>query len=59
MNGFETARRIRENPVRKNVTLVALAGYGQEEDIHRTKEAGFDGLLVKPVEIDRLEMLLE
>jgi CheY-like chemotaxis protein len=58
MNGFETARRIRENPALQNVTLVALTGYGQEEDIRRTKAAGFDGHLVKPVEVKVLEALL-
>lgn len=58
MNGFETARRIRGNPALQNVTLVALTGYGQEEDLRKTKEAGFDAHLVKPVEIKSLEQLL-
>jgi signal transduction histidine kinase/CheY-like chemotaxis protein len=58
MNGFETARRIRELPELQSVMLVALTGYGQDEDIRRTKEAGFDGHLVKPVEVKVLEALL-
>lgn len=58
MNGFETARRIREQSELQNVRLVALTGYGQEEDIQRTKEAGFDFHLVKPVEVEKLEEIL-
>jgi CheY-like chemotaxis protein len=39
--------------------LVALTGYGQEEDVKRADEAGFDTHLVKPVEIERLERVLQ
>jgi PAS domain S-box-containing protein len=59
MDGFETARRIREQPALQNVMLVALTGYGQEEDVQRTKEAGFDSHLVKPVDVEKLEKVLE
>jgi PAS domain S-box-containing protein len=58
LNGFETAKRIRERPALQNVTLVALTGYGQEEDVQRTKEAGFDLHLVKPADIDKLEKVV-
>jgi CheY-like chemotaxis protein len=62
MDGFETARRIREqgesNTVSKTVKLIALTGYGQEEDMQRTKDAGFDSHLVKPVNVEELEKIL-
>lgn len=57
MNGFEAARYIREQMWGKDMVLVALTGWGQEEDRQRTKEAGFDYHLVKPVgpvELQRL-----
>jgi CheY-like chemotaxis protein len=56
MDGYEVARRLQ--PSMKGVTLVAMTGYGQEEDRQRTQEAGFDLHLVKPVDYDRLEELL-
>lgn len=49
LNGFDTARRIREKPWGKRALLVALTGWGQQQDRHRTTEAGFDAHLVKPV----------
>jgi PAS domain S-box-containing protein len=58
LNGYEAARRIREQPWGKRMVLVALTGWGQEEDKQRTKEAGFDHHLVKPVEPDILRRLL-
>ena len=48
MDGCELARRFRASPALHNVVLVALTGWGQEEDRRRTKEAGFDLHLVKP-----------
>jgi len=57
-NGFDTAQRIREQPWGKSMTLVALTGWGQEEDRRRSKNAGFDGHLVKPVDFDDLMKLL-
>ncbi len=56
MDGYEVARRLR--PAMEGVTLVAMTGYGQEEDRQRTQEAGFNLHLVKPVDFDRLEELL-
>jgi CheY-like chemotaxis protein len=58
MNGYEVARRIRANPALQHVMLVAQTGWGQEEDRHRSQEAGFDRHLVKPVEISTLQELL-
>lgn len=57
MDGFEVAKRVRQQMM-FDVKLIALTGYGQAEDIQRTKEAGFDEHLVKPVDADRLEQLL-
>jgi CheY-like chemotaxis protein len=58
LNGHETARRIREQPWSKGVLLVALTGWGQEEDRRRSDEAGFDSHMVKPVEPAALAKLL-
>ena len=58
LNGFEAARQIRQEPWSKGMVLVALTGWGQDEDRNRTAEAGFDGHLVKPVEFDTLTKLL-
>ncbi len=59
MDGFETARRIRELPGGKIATLIALTGWGGDEIHKRTKESGIDRHLIKPVEIEELEKLLE
>ncbi len=58
MDGYETARRIREKPNLKKVVLVALTGWGQQEDRRRTAEAGFNHHLVKPPEPKILEGIL-
>lgn len=58
MNGYEVARRIRERPAAKEVLLVALTGYGQEEDRKRALEAGFDQHLTKPASIDALRQII-
>jgi CheY-like chemotaxis protein len=49
LNGFDTARRIRQASWGKHALVVALTGWGQERDRSRTAEAGFDAHLVKPV----------
>lgn len=54
MDGYETCRLIRQRPWGKNVVVIAVTGYGQEEDKRRSREAGFDEHLVKPVEIAKL-----
>jgi CheY-like chemotaxis protein len=50
VSGYEVCRRIREQPWAKAMTLIAQTGWGQDEDRRRTREAGFDGHLVKPVD---------
>jgi CheY-like chemotaxis protein len=58
LNGYETARRIRERRGGKRPMLVALTGWGQEEDRRRSEEAGFDAYMVKPVDYRALEKML-
>jgi len=58
MNGYEVAKRIREQPQLQNVVLIALTGWGQEADRRRSHEAGFDHHLVKPVSLATLQRLL-
>jgi PAS domain S-box-containing protein len=58
LNGYEVCRRIREEPWGKDVVLVALTGWGQEEDRQRSREAGFDTHMVKPVDHDVLMKLI-
>lgn len=58
VNGFDACRRIREQPWGRNVYLVALTGWGQDDDRRRTREAGFDHHFVKPLESEALERLL-
>ena len=59
LDGYEAGRRIREQQRRNDLTLVALTGWGQEEDRRRSEEAGFDSHLVKPVELAALTKLLD
>jgi PAS domain S-box-containing protein len=58
MNGYEAARSIREQPWGTGMALIALTGWGQEEDKRRALEAGFDHHLTKPVDPAALEKLL-
>jgi len=58
MDGYEVARRMRACPEGRDVTLVALTGWGQSEDRRRSHSAGFDAHLVKPVELEELDALL-
>lgn len=58
MSGYEAARSIRCQPWGQDVLMVALTGWGQEDDRRRSREAGFDVHLVKPVEPDVLRGLL-
>lgn len=58
LNGYDAARRIRQEAWGKNVVLVALTGWGQEEDRRRSEEAGFDNHMIKPVVPAVLEKLL-
>jgi two-component system, chemotaxis family, CheB/CheR fusion protein len=52
VDGFELARRLRKNPATTAIRLVALTGYGTDEDKVKVKEAGFDAHIVKPFHID-------
>ncbi len=58
MDGYEVAREVRRDPQLRNVVLVALTGYGRDEDREHALAAGFDRHLVKPVEPDTLESLV-
>jgi CheY-like chemotaxis protein len=58
MDGHEVARRVRQRPGGGNTTLIALTGWGQEEDRRRSQAAGFDHHLVKPADIGALQALL-
>jgi CheY-like chemotaxis protein len=58
MDGFEAARRIRQQPGSEDVTLIALTGWGQEADRQRSQEAGFDYHLIKPADVKALGSLL-
>lgn len=59
LNGYEACRRIREQPWGKQILVIALTGWGQDDDRRRTDDAGFDAHLVKPVEHAALKKLLE
>jgi PAS domain S-box-containing protein len=58
MDGLEVARRLRADPQTREAALVAVTGFGQDEDRRKTREAGFDRHLVKPVEPDELRRVL-
>ncbi|MSR56742.1 MAG: response regulator [Planctomycetaceae bacterium] len=59
MDGYEVARRLRALPEGKQLVLVALTGWGQEHDRQRSRAAGFDQHLTKPVESAALEAVLQ
>jgi signal transduction histidine kinase len=59
LDGYEVSRRIRAQEWGKHMVLVALTGWGQAEDRRRTREAGFDSHLVKPLNLDVLTELLQ
>ena len=58
LNGYEVARRLRQDPQLEGVRLVAMTGYGDEADRQLAQEAGFDRHLVKPVDFPKVEELL-
>jgi CheY-like chemotaxis protein len=58
LSGYEATRNIRERPWGRDMIVIALTGWGQEEDRARSMEAGCDGHLVKPVNLPDLEKLL-
>jgi PAS domain S-box-containing protein len=58
LNGYEVARRLRQQPGLRDAVIVAITGWGQEEDRRRGREAGFDHHLTKPVDLDSLQGIL-
>jgi CheY-like chemotaxis protein len=58
MDGYELAARLRELPGLATIRLIALTGYGQESDRERTRRAGFQHHLVKPVDLQALEQVV-
>jgi len=58
MSGYDVARRIRSEQWGKEIMLVALTGWGQEEDRRKSRDVGFDQHLVKPIDADALMRLL-
>ena len=59
LDGHEVCRRVREKPYGRDIVIIALTGWGQEDDRRKSEEAGFNGHLVKPVDYDRLLEILE
>jgi PAS domain S-box-containing protein len=57
-DGFETLKLLRVQPGMYKSFVIAMTGYGSEEDKQRTRDAGFDAHLVKPIELDSLMRLL-
>jgi CheY-like chemotaxis protein len=58
MDGYEVARRLRAEDCGKEARIIAITGYGQEEDRRRSRDAGFDHHLIKPVDFSSLVTLL-
>jgi CheY-like chemotaxis protein len=58
MNGYDVAKRLRQDANGKDALIVAVSGYGQEEDRRQTKAARFDHHLVKPINYEELSSLL-
>jgi PAS domain S-box-containing protein len=58
MDGYEVAKRIRQEPVLQNVVLVAMTGYGQDTHRQRSQEVGFNAHLVKPAEFGKVQQIL-
>jgi CheY-like chemotaxis protein len=59
MDGYELARRLRLQPSLDRTTLIALSGYGRDEDKARALAAGFHFHLTKPVDAERLQALMD
>jgi PAS domain S-box-containing protein len=58
LDGHEVCRRVRKEPWGKDIVIIALTGWGQEDDRRKSQEAGFNGHLVKPIDYDKLLELL-
>jgi CheY-like chemotaxis protein len=58
IDGYEVARRLRQDPKTKHVLLIAVSGYGQGTDRERSRDAGFDAHMVKPVDPEEIQRIL-
>jgi CheY-like chemotaxis protein len=58
MSGYDVARALRADPALSGAHLIAISGYGQEEDQRHALQAGFDRHLTKPFDMDTLEQIL-
>jgi len=58
LDGYEVAKRLRALPETQDALLIALTGYGQAEDIERSQSAGFNHHLLKPLDFEKLSVLL-
>lgn len=58
IDGYEVAKRLRNLPECRNLFLIALTGYGQQSDREEISEAGFNAHLVKPLDLDQLNLVL-
>ena len=58
LDGFEVAKRMRQQPILQKAVLVAMTGYGKESDRQRSQEAGFDHYLVKPAKFEKVQEIL-
>lgn len=59
IDGYEVARRLRAQPQTGHTLLIALSGYGEDDDKQRAAAAGFDHHLTKPVDLEQIARLLE
>jgi CheY-like chemotaxis protein len=50
IDGYETCRQLRQQPSHKNITIIAVSGWGQSHDKQRALDAGFDAHLTKPID---------
>ena len=58
LDGYEVARRLRAEPATAGIRLIAVTGYGRDADIARAHDAGFDGHMSKPVDLDDLQRMM-
>jgi CheY-like chemotaxis protein len=58
MDGYQVAATLRQEGFGRDVVIIAISGYGQEEDRRRSREAGFDHHLVKPADLGTLQPLI-
>jgi DNA-binding response OmpR family regulator len=58
LNGFEVCRRMRAEPWGRDMTILAVSGWGQDDDRRKSREAGFDNHMVKPLDYNTLLKML-